>query len=160
MISTEAAGDPRVGMIGGSYGGQIQYAVAMQDPRIDAIIPIITWNDLTYSLAPGNVAKKQWIDLFFGAGILSGAQNATADPETMRFCPNFVDQACIGAAAAEHRGLPGRGHDGARQARLGRQLRASGSRRPRCWCRARRTPCSTSTRRSRPTARCRRRRPR
>ena len=105
-ISTESAGDPRVGMIGGSYGGQIQYAVAEQDPRIDAIIPIITWNDLTYSLAPGNVAKKQWIDLFFGAGIQSGAQNATADPETMRVCPNFVDQACIGAAAMNTAGYP------------------------------------------------------
>ena len=105
-ISTESAGDPRVGMIGGSYGGQIQYAVAMQDPRIDAIIPIITWNDLTYSLAPGNVAKKQWIDLFFGAGIISGANNATADPETLRVCPNFVDQACIGAAAMNTVGYP------------------------------------------------------
>ena len=96
-------------MIGGSYGGQIQYAVAMQDPRIDAIIPIITWNDLTYSLAPGNVAKKEWVDLFFGAGIISGAQNATADPETLRVCPNFVDQACIGAAALNTAGYPDAG---------------------------------------------------
>jgi len=106
VISQESAGDPRVGMIGGSYGGQIQYAVAEQDPRIDAIIPIITWNDLTYSLAPGNVAKKEWIDLFFGAGIISGAQNAYADPETMRFCPNFVDQACIGATNMNTTGYP------------------------------------------------------
>jgi putative CocE/NonD family hydrolase len=97
-IATESAGDPRVGMIGGSYGGQIQYAVAKQDPRIDAIIPIITWNDLNYSLAPGRVAKKEWIDLFFGAGIESGAQNASADPTTMAGCPNFTDQACVGAA--------------------------------------------------------------
>ena len=57
-IATEGAGDPRVGMIGGSYGGQIQYAVAKQDARIDAIIPIITWNDLNYSLAPGRVAEE------------------------------------------------------------------------------------------------------
>ena len=57
-IATESAGDPRVGMIGGSYGGQIQYAVARQDPRIDAIIPMITWNDLTYSLAPGNGSRR------------------------------------------------------------------------------------------------------
>ena len=109
VISTESAGDPRVGMIGGSYGGQIQYAVAMQDPRIDAIVPIITWNDLTYSLAPGNVAKKEWVDLFFGAGIISGAQNASADPETLRVCPNFVDQACIGAAALNTAGYPDAG---------------------------------------------------
>jgi ABC-2 type transport system ATP-binding protein len=98
-IATESPGDPRVGMIGGSYGGQVQYAVAMQDPRLDAIIPLITWNDLNYSLAPGEVAKKQWIDLFFGAGIVSGVQNAQADPETLPGCPNFTDQACVGAAA-------------------------------------------------------------
>ena len=97
-ITTESAGDPRVGMIGGSYGGQIQYAVAKQDPRIDAIIPIITWNDLNYSLAPQRVAKKQWIDLFFGAGIVSGVGNSNADPETMTGCVNFTDQACVGAA--------------------------------------------------------------
>ena len=72
-------------MIGGSYGGQIQYAVAMQDKRVDALIPIITWNDLSYSLAPNNtdlargvtyrtpgVAKKEWVDLFFGVGIADG----------------------------------------------------------------------------------------
>jgi len=97
-IATESAGDPRVGMIGGSYGGQIQYAVAKQDPRIDAIIPIITWNDLNYSLAPGRVAKKQWVDLFFGAGIVSGVGNANEDPETMTGCANFTDQACVGVA--------------------------------------------------------------
>ena len=34
--------DPRVGMIGGSYGGQIQFAAASVDPRIDTIVPIIT----------------------------------------------------------------------------------------------------------------------
>ena len=126
VVSTESAGDPRVGMIGGSYGGQIQYAVAMQDPRIDAIIPIITWNDLTYSLAPGNVAKKQWIDLFFGAGIISGAQNASADPETMRVCPNFIDQACVGAVQLNTAGYPDAGHARAGQARLRRELRQAG----------------------------------
>ena len=92
-------------MIGGSYGGQIQYAVASLDPRVDAIVPIITWNDLSYSLAPNNtdltsgvtsrtpgVAKKEWIDLFFGSGIESGAQSVTIDPETLAGCPNFVSR--------------------------------------------------------------------
>ena len=86
-------GDPRVGMIGGSYGGQIQYAVAKQDTRVDALIPIITWNDLSYSLAPNNtdlargvtyrtpgVAKKEWVDLFFGVGIADGAAGLPVDP--------------------------------------------------------------------------------
>lgn len=108
-IAMESKGDPRVGMIGGSYGGQIQYAVASQDPRIDAIIPIITWNDLSYSLAPGNVAKKEWVDLFFGDGIVSGAENASADPTTLAGCPNFTDQACVGITAMNTVGYPDAG---------------------------------------------------
>lgn len=115
--------DPRVGMIGGSYGGQIQFAIAGQDPRIDAIIPMITWNDLSYSLAPNNtdslsgpgkgvtyatpgVAKKEWVDLFFGIGILSGLQNTTTDPARNVGCPNFRDEACAAAAQLNTLGYP------------------------------------------------------
>ncbi len=106
-------------MIGGSYGGQIQYAVAMQDERVDALIPIITWNDLSYSLAPNNtdvergvtyrtpgVAKKQWIDLFFGAGIADGAQGSSIDPSRNVGCPNFRDEACTSAAQLNTVGYP------------------------------------------------------
>ena len=106
-------------MIGGSYGGQIQYAVAMQDKRVDALIPIITWNDLSYSLAPNNtdlahgvtyrtpgVAKKQWIDLFFGAGIADGAQGSSIDPARNVGCPNFRDEACAAAARLNSVGYP------------------------------------------------------
>ena len=158
-IATETAGDPRVGMIGGSYGGQIQYAVAKQDPRIDAIIPIITWNDLTYSLAPNGVAKKQWIDLFFGAGIISGAENASADPATMVGCPNFTNQACVGVTALNTLGYPDAGTSPSPGTPRWRPTSSRSRRRP-CWCRDRRTPCSTSTRRWRPTPRSRRRAPR
>ena len=46
-------------MTGGSYGGQIQFAAAAYEKqagtnRLDAIVPLITWNDLSYSLAPEN----------------------------------------------------------------------------------------------------------
>jgi ABC-2 type transport system ATP-binding protein len=37
-LGQHAAYDPRVGMIGGSYGGQVQFSAAAQDPRIDAIV--------------------------------------------------------------------------------------------------------------------------
>jgi ABC-2 type transport system ATP-binding protein len=119
FVAKEAPGDPRVGMIGGSYGGQIQYAVAMQDKRLDALIPIITWNDLSYSLAPNNtdlahgvtyrtpgVAKKQWIDLFFGAGIADGAQGTSIDPSRNTGCPNFRDEACAAATRLNSAGYP------------------------------------------------------
>ncbi len=119
FVAKQAPGDPRVGMIGGSYGGQIQYAVAMQDKRVDALIPMITWNDLSYSLAPNNtdlrrgvsygtpgVAKKQWIDLFFGAGIAAGAQGTSIDPTRNVGCPNFRDEACQAAAQLNTLGYP------------------------------------------------------
>ncbi|RLV50160.1 CocE/NonD family hydrolase [Nocardioides mangrovicus] len=120
-VATNAPGDPKVGMVGGSYGGQIQYAVASQDKRVDAIIPIITWNDLSYSLAPNNatttrgvsyavpgVAKREWVDLFFADGIASGVQNVTVahDPETLVGCPNFTDAACTAVLALNATGAP------------------------------------------------------
>jgi hypothetical protein len=56
--------DPQVGMTGGSYGGQIQFAAAGYErrhgtDRLDAIVPLITWNDLSYSLAPDNGGLPQ-----------------------------------------------------------------------------------------------------
>ncbi|MEA2125485.1 MAG: hypothetical protein QOI80_2267, partial [Solirubrobacteraceae bacterium] len=78
-VGVPHADDPRVGMIGGSYGGQIQFAVAAVDARLDTIIPQITWNDLSYSLSPNNtdfktgvtydtpgVVKIDWPVLFTG----------------------------------------------------------------------------------------------
>ena len=48
----DGAGDPRMGMVGGSYGGGIQLVTAAIDHRVDAIVPTIAWNSLTGSLYP------------------------------------------------------------------------------------------------------------
>lgn len=53
----------RVGMIGESYGGAVQYIAAAQDKRIRAIVPVTTWYNLEYSLAPNGVPKSGWINL-------------------------------------------------------------------------------------------------
>ena len=111
--------DPRVGMIGGSYGGQIQLAVAGIDPRVDTIVPIITWNDLAYSLAPNNTSftrgvsyvtpgteKVDWTTLFFADGIADGVQYAAVDPSRLVGCPNFADQACAAKAQMDALGYP------------------------------------------------------
>ncbi len=112
--------DPRVGMIGGSYGGQIQFAVAGVDPRVDTIVPIITWNDLSYSLAPNNtsqttgvtyrtpgVEKFDWVTLFFSVGIQQGLANAAVDPSRLvGLCPNFDDRACVAKAQMDATGAP------------------------------------------------------
>lgn len=95
------AHDPRVGMVGGSYGGGAQFAAASVDPRIDTLAPFITWNDLAYSLAPNNagttpgVTKLTWPLLFFTEGaVLDSAQGFQYDPNRVIGCPNFADQIC------------------------------------------------------------------
>ena len=106
-----SANDPRVGMVGGSYGGQVQFAAAGVDERIDTIVPLVTWNDLSYSFAPNNTSqlnpaldgvststpgagKVVWAFGFFGLGAANGAQNAPSDPGRLLGCPNFATFVC------------------------------------------------------------------
>ena len=51
-VRTDAAGDPKVGVVGGSYGGGLALLLAAQDQRVDAIVPMITWNDLSRAFLP------------------------------------------------------------------------------------------------------------
>jgi putative CocE/NonD family hydrolase len=113
--------DPRVGMIGGSYGGQVQFAAAGIDPRIDTIVPIITWNDLSYALAPNNtstirgvsystpgVLKKEWTSFFYAEGTADTSQSppAPTDPPTSPTCPNFDSRACPAIDQMQATGYP------------------------------------------------------
>jgi len=63
-------GNLLLGGIGGSYGGGYQMLLWEIDPsqRMDAMVPEITWNDLPYSLNPGNVVKSYWALFLAGAG--------------------------------------------------------------------------------------------
>lgn len=110
--------DPQVGMLGGSYGGQIQFAAAAAErragtDRLDAIVPSITWNDLAYSLAPENsdlpggtaasgslrsssagVFKYQWAALFTALGAINGAQDLAALRDPARW-QAFARTTCV-----------------------------------------------------------------
>ena len=128
--------DPQVGMIGGSYGGQIQFAAAgferrVGTDRLDAIVPQITWNDLSYSLAPDNsglpegtarsgsvsadgagVFKYQWASLFTTVGVGNGAADSAAlldpanAPDLLRSCGNFEPEVCRALAEVSTLGHP------------------------------------------------------
>jgi predicted acyl esterase len=129
--------DPQVGMTGGSYGGQIQFATAGVEKaagtnRLDAIIPLITWNDLSYSLAPENstlpqvgsrsgsvsaagtgVFKYQWAALFTSLGVGNGLQDVTALADPLRAenyvknnCVNFEPEVCRALAEVATIGYP------------------------------------------------------
>lgn len=62
-------GDPLVGGIGLSYGGGFQLVGASIDPRFDALVPMITWHDLSYSLTPNGVPKSLWLSLLSGLAL-------------------------------------------------------------------------------------------
>ncbi len=51
-VQLDGPGDPRVGVTGGSYGGALSLMLAGTDRRVDAVVPLITWNDLEQSLFP------------------------------------------------------------------------------------------------------------
>ena len=85
-VQLDATGDPRVGVTGGSYGGALSLMLAGTDPRIDAVVPLITWNDLEQSLFPNAQAT---------AADLAAQTPAAAEGVDVRgffqwsFCDNF-----------------------------------------------------------------------
>ncbi|MFJ2830672.1 CocE/NonD family hydrolase [Streptomyces sp. NPDC087263] len=104
-VTRDGRDDPRVGMIGGSYGGAIQLATAAVDHRVDALVPLITWNDLSYSLDPNNAAgahdvpgafKWQWTNAFYLIGEHQPVTAPNLDPSHINSlaCLHFVSNAC------------------------------------------------------------------
>ena len=117
-VATDADGDPKVGLIGGSYGGGHQGLVGVTDARVDAIAPGRTWHSLQYSLVPNNwsdptdpwdldhyeqgVFKQEWTTLFFALGQTQPASgNGGCDPvtratiyPTARPCTGYIPGVC------------------------------------------------------------------
>ena len=92
-VVQDGPGDPRVGVTGGSYGGALALLLAGYDRRVDAVAPVITWNDLGQALfpnaaappgslpadtparasfSPDGVFKRGWAGVFFSAGLAPG----------------------------------------------------------------------------------------
>jgi putative CocE/NonD family hydrolase len=105
FVTLDGDGDPRVGMIGGSYGGAVQLATASVDRRVDALVPMITWHDLAYSLDPNNAVgardvpgafKWQWTNGFYLIGEGQPLLQPSLDPSRINSlsCLHFVTRAC------------------------------------------------------------------
>lgn len=91
--------DPKVGVTGGSYGGALSLLLAGTDKRVDALAPVITYNDLSQALVPnsattGEVAgspsanafaddgvfKRSWAGIFFASGMgAAGLANPSSE---------------------------------------------------------------------------------
>ncbi len=87
--------DPRLGAIGGSYGGGYQYLGAFEHlrtrgrPVFDALAPEITWFDLKQSLAPEEVVRTEW-------AVALSAAAATTDALPPKVYKALVEGAATG----------------------------------------------------------------
>ena len=78
-VRKDAPGDPRLGAIGGSYGGGYQFLGAFEELRVhgkpifDALAPEITWFDLKESLAPDEAVRTEWVSALSAASLPSDA---------------------------------------------------------------------------------------
>ena len=78
-VRKDGPGDPRLGAIGGSYGGGYQFLGAFENLRVkgepvfDALAPEITWWDLKESLAPDEVVRTEWVSALTAASLPSEA---------------------------------------------------------------------------------------
>lgn len=94
-VRQDAPGDPRLGAIGGSYGGGYQFLGAFESLRLkgkpvfDALAPEITWHDLSQSIAPEGVVRTEW-----AAALSAAALPSQALPE--RVYKAFVEGAALG----------------------------------------------------------------
>jgi hypothetical protein len=76
----DAPSDPRVGMSGSSYGGAIQWVAAGIEPRIDAIVPDISWHSLVTSFARDGAFKAGWLLQVCADGELLGLTGGLTSP--------------------------------------------------------------------------------
>jgi ABC-2 type transport system ATP-binding protein len=86
------------GSYGASYGGGWQLMTAAFDDRLDALVPVVTWNDLAESLAPNTVPRTGWISLLYG----SGEANVDLDPRVREWHAEIQLTGEIPDAAREH----------------------------------------------------------
>ena len=112
-VTQDKTGDPRVGIMGSSYGGANALMTASQDQRIDAVIADITWSDLEKDLFPQSVNgltqsgpfKKVWAGTFFSAISLQSAYLGECGSFTQPWCDAYRNAVINGAPTEKERAL-------------------------------------------------------
>jgi ABC-2 type transport system ATP-binding protein len=95
-VLADATGDPRVALVGASYGGGIALLAAGLDPRVDVVVAATAWHDLAGALAPNAAGpegtgplKVGWTSLLFTARTLPEDR-----PSEVERCGRFDAQVC------------------------------------------------------------------
>ena len=113
FVTQDKTGDPRVGIMGGSYGGANALMSASADQRIDAVIADITWSSLQNNLFPQSVIgatesgpfKKVWAGTFFSAVTLQKAYLGECGSFLQAWCDAYQNAVINGAPSAKERAL-------------------------------------------------------
>lgn len=104
-VQLDKKDDPRIAVVGGSYGGALALLAAGYDDRIDAVVSDISYNNLQQALFPQSVIgsttpgvfKKLWTSYFFSAGFAGQPGRAT-------LCGRFSPEWCALYAQASTTG--------------------------------------------------------
>jgi ABC-2 type transport system ATP-binding protein len=112
-VTHNKSGDPRVGIMGSSYGGANALMSASADQRIDAVIADITWNNLAQDLFPQSIVgssesgpfKKVWAGTFFSAVSLQSAYLGECGSFTQAWCDAYRNAVINGAPSVQERAL-------------------------------------------------------
>ena len=112
-VLQDRAGDPVVGITGGSYGGAAALLTASQDKRIDAVVADITWNDLSQALFPQSSKdldepgpfKKIWTGTFFALATLQSAYLGECGALTNEWCAAYKSAVMNGQPSTAERKL-------------------------------------------------------
>jgi ABC-2 type transport system ATP-binding protein len=100
QVRQDSDGDPRVAVVGGSYGGAMALMAAGADERIDSVVASITWNDLGHAFYPQSASevdepgpfKKLWASRFFTAALGTAPSAGSAAQVCGRFDPELCAQ--------------------------------------------------------------------
>ena len=112
-VIQDKSGDPRVAIMGSSYGGANALMTASQDARIDAVIADITWSDLQNDLFPQSIEgakesgpfKKVWAGSFFSAVALQSAYLGECGSFTQAWCDAYQNAVINTAPSAKEQAL-------------------------------------------------------
>ena len=113
FVTQDKAGDPRVGILGGSYGGANALLSASADQRIDAVIADITWSSLQNNLFPQSVAgakesgpfKKVWAGTFFSAVSLQSVYLGECGSFVKAWCDAYRNAVINGEPTVQEQAL-------------------------------------------------------
>ena len=125
-VRLDGAGDPRVGVAGGSYGGALALMLGATDTRVDAVVASITWNDLAEAFFPQHATaddspaspadlepiatpgpfKQLWASTFFQAANAGAARSGAGGAATSPVCGRFDPTVCRLFLAAAETGQP------------------------------------------------------